>query len=333
MITYDEQSQFDKEPGKTEATLEAYFKRSQILLKKCKKELDLTQNDLLDPRQFAAWLIDLRPTLSKSSWRQYKSSVVCYLQQFNTQSSLDALDYISTHDSDQCKKNSDKTSSGKLKKFPLKDFQKITEHLKTTPGRWNKALYEWLICGCLTGLRPQEWKNAIITEINGVKALVIQNAKNTNGRAHGETRTLLLASFSTDELKTLENHVQRSNLWYNLNQFDDLYQGCSLTLYYVSRKIWPNRKRHITLYSCRHQFTANAKASGFSTLEIAAMMGHRVDTTATTHYGKKASGHELLRVKALESDIERVESRFSQKSLPNSKSKLMTEPIPNLNKH
>lgn len=318
---------FDELPTKTNETVAVYIKRAKNLAKRAVRELGLEAGEKLDARQFVAWLDTLRPTLSKASWRQYKSSVVCFLERLEESEAMEALDFLRELDTQGCVTKSDKTSGGKLKRFSWRDFQKATDYLRNKPGKWHRPLLDWLICGSLTGLRPQEWVGAELQEVEGEKALVVRNAKGTNGRSHGPTRTLLLAALSTEEIQTLRNHLERVNTWAGMEQFDDFYSGCSLTLYYVSRKLWPRRQKHVTLYSCRHQFTANAKASGFSTAEIAAMMGHRVDTTATRHYGKKVAGNELLRVRALDADVQKVEQKFHARKDPTTP-RQKAEPIP-----
>lgn len=304
---------FDDETSRTQETVSVYLKRAKNLAKRAREELGLTPSDPLDARQFVAWLVDLKPSLSKPSWRQYKSASICYLERFNQAEAFQAIDFLRDIDSAGCVQKTEKTSGSKLKRFPWRDFQKITDHLRSKPGKWHRPLLDWIVSGCLTGLRPQEWLHAELGTAEGEPALIVRNAKSTNGRAHGPTRTLLLSALAQEEIETIRSHIQRAKTWAGMDQFDDFYEGCALTLYYVNRKLWPRRQKHVTLYSCRHQFTANAKASGFSTAEIAAMMGHRVDTTATRHYGKKAAGNELLRVRALQSDVDRVEQKFSER--------------------
>lgn len=318
---------FPENPSRTDQTVSIYLKRAKNLAKRAKKELELGADDPLDARQFAAWLADLKPSLSKASWRQYKSAAICFLERFDEEEALQAVDFLREIDSGGCVKDSTKTSSSKLKRFPWRDFQKLTDHLRSHNGKWHVPLLDWLVSASLTGLRPQEWVGAEISQLAGEAALVVKNAKGTNGRSHGPTRTLLLGALAKEEIETIARHIERARQWAGMDQFDDFYEGCALTLYYVSRKLWPRRQKHITLYSCRHQFTANAKASGFSTAEVAAMMGHRVDTTATRHYGKKAAGHELLRVRALQDDVDRVEQKF-EKTLSGQRAKAKAEPQP-----
>lgn len=323
----DKNNMFPENPTRTEQTTAIYLKRAANLAKRAKTDLRLDHDDPLDARQFAAWLAKLKPTLSKPSWRQYKSAAICFLERYTDEEATEAVDFLRELDTDGCTTETDKTSSTKLKRFPWKDFQKITDHLRATPGKWHNPLLDWLVSASLTGLRPQEWVAAKLTQVAGEPALVVNNAKGTNGRSHGPDRTLLLASLAQEEIDTIRKHIDRVSQWAGMEQFDDFYNGCAATLNYLTRKLWPRRQRHITLYSCRHQFTANAKASGFSTAEIAAMMGHGVDVTATRHYGKKAAGHELLRVRALQDDIDRVDQKFA-KTLMGKKAIARADPQP-----
>ena len=319
---------FPQNPTRTAQTTESYLKRAANLVKNAKDELSLPKGQNLDPRQFAAWLAHKRPQLSRSSWRQYKSSAVCLFEKLATDEALEALDFLKEIDGKACKTVSDKTSSTKLKRLPQKDLLKLTDYLRKKKGKWHQCLLDWLVAASLTGLRPQEWSGSSISEIDGEPALQAPNAKNTNGRSHGPTRTLLLGALSQDELECLSSHIRRVEEWSALGQYDEFYKGCSVTLYHITRKLWPRRTQHITLYSCRHQFTANAKASGFSTVEIAAMMGHAVDTTATVHYGKKAAGQDLLRVRAADEDISKVDAKFDELMAQKRKAGQLPEPKP-----
>ncbi len=136
----------------------------------------------------------------------------------------------------------------------------------------------------------------------------IQNAKNTNGRSHGETRTLVLKNVKEEDLLAIRNHLNNIRMFLGMDEYDYFYNGCAIALYKACRQCWPRRKRHITLYSTRHQFSANAKSSGFSRQEVAAMMGHAVDITATIHYGRKQAGNEELSVNPIEEDVFKVRS-------------------------
>lgn len=321
---------FDDNPTKNAQTISVYLKKAKGIIKKARQSLNLTEDQELDARQLVAWMEEQRPNIYKESWRLYKSALICYLEVHSDESEevLSAIDYLRLLGSEECRRTTDKTSASKLKRFPWKDFQKITDYLRNKEGKWHLPLLDWIISASLTGLRPQEWVNSKIGLIEGEVMLFVKNAKHTNGRAHGESRTLLLGALAKEEVEVIRRHIDRVKKWHAMEQYDTLYDGCALTLNYICRKLWPRRQQYVTLYSCRHQFTANAKASGFSTEEIAAMMGHAVDTTATKHYGKKTAGNELLRVRALESDVEKVKKKFMSKEQKQAQKVVHKEPVP-----
>lgn len=295
--------------SRTDKTKEEYIARALQLLKRAKKELDIPDYEELDVRQFVVWLSEKKPKIARTTWRQYKSSVVYYLEHYeDVQSSTEALEYLKEITSIGALTNTERTSSLKLKKVSYEDWVKLDNHLKIKDKKWHEQLRMWLRASVVTGLRPVEWKNAMLIDHNGTHALKIQNAKATNGRGHGPTRTLLLEELVADDFKAIKAHLNNVRTFIGMDEYDYFYKGCAIALYKACRKCWPKRKKHITLYSTRHQFSANAKSSGFSKLEVAAMMGHAVDITATMHYGRKLAGNEALSVSPLEEDVSRVRS-------------------------
>lgn len=311
-----------KEISKIDKTKEDYMSRANQLINRAKKELLISKNEKFDVRQLVVWLVERKHTLARSTWRQYKSSIIFYLENYeDLQSSSEAIEYLKDITSIGAMKKSTRTSSLKLKKITFEDWQKLDNFLKTKDLKWHQQLRDWLRASILTGLRPVEWKNAAFIEYDGKPALKIKNAKNTNGRSHGETRTLILDNISEEDIKIIKSHITNIRTFLGMDEYEYFYKGCHFALYKACRECWPKRKKHITLYSTRHQFSANAKSSGFSKQEVAAMMGHAVDDTATIHYGRKTAGNEELSVKPIEDEVSKVRSvenkGFNPKKLSN----------------
>lgn len=284
-----------------------YLKKSQQLLNRAKKEMDIPLIEELDVRQFVVWLAELKPSITTRTWRFYKSSVVFYLENYSDEkAAIEAMEYLKKIKSEGALTKTERTSSLKLKKITYDDWFKLDNYLQAHNNKWNEALRAWLRASVITGLRPIEWKNAIFTLFEGEPALKILNAKATNGRGNGEFRTLLLKDVSNEDLKIIKNHLSNTRKFTGMDEYEYFYRACAISLYKACRKCWPKRKRHITLYSTRHQFSANAKSSGFSRLEIAAMMGHAVDITASIHYGKKIAGNESITVSPVIQEVATV---------------------------
>lgn len=296
-----------EEKTKTEQTKQKYLARAMQLVRRARKELMIAEDEELDVRQLVVWLNEYKPNINPKSWRQYKSSVIFYLQTHeDIQAATEAIEYLKDITSKGAASHTEKTSSLKLKKISFEDWEKLDTFLKNKNNKWHEQLRAWLRASIITGLRPVEWKNAHFLIHNGHPALKIQNAKHTNGRANGPTRTLLLQELRDVDLIAIKSHLNNVRTFEGMGEYEFFYQGCAIALYKACRKCWPRRKRHITLYSTRHQFSANAKSSGMSRLEVAALMGHAVDETAGEHYGRKQAGNEKIGVIPLEEEVSRV---------------------------
>lgn len=278
-------------------------------MRRCREELNIHAHEALDYRRFVGWLITRKPEWSRPTWRQYKAAAVYTLEQQSEEGNAiaqEALETLLPVDVDGCRTSTRKTSALKLKRLPLRDYRSLDRYLSENSGPWHQDLRRWLAGGLLTGLRPLEWGQAQYTQRLGEDALVVQNAKNSNYRAHGPSRTILLGGLTDEERSLIKKHVDRAAEWKQADQYPRFYHGCAATLARVSRRLWPKRDRHPTLYSARHQFSADAKASGLTSAELAALMGHAVDTTAGRHYGRRAAGMEMLRVRPDPDDVAKI---------------------------
>lgn len=198
-----------------------------------------------------------------------------------------------------------KTSALKEKRLPLEDLARIETYLaKFSRSKLSNILLDWLYAGILTALRPVEWRATELQEIEDDNApygrrayLYVINAKATNGRGTGQSRTLDLSSFPDLELSYVRRMSERGREWLEKGRFADMQSRCSLLLYQTTGKIWPNRRYAYALYSARHQAIANWKVI-MQPDEIAALVGHGITATATTHYGKKRSSWQPAKIPA-----------------------------------
>lgn len=324
------------QPTRLPATETSYRQRMKTLIAQCRKMLTIPSHEVLDYRQFVGWLIVQKPHWSRPTWRQYKAAVVFSLEQElllrRDAIAEEALERLRLEDVSGCLAKTRRTSGSKLKRFPLNDYKRITRQLREYPSPWSEDVQRWLAAAMLTGLRPREWGQTTYIDDEHEPRLLVQNAKNTNLRAHGPTRTILIKGLDQSERELIKEHIERAHQWSGAGQFTSFYQGCAATLSRLSRRLWPGRKQHVSLYSARHQFSADAKASGLTPEEIAALMGHAVDITATRHYGKKTAGTELVRVSPDPKEVARIRSvfqaRFSPKQPKPSADIKMTPPVP-----
>lgn len=128
-------------------------------------------------------------------------------------------------------------------------------------------------------LRPVEWLN---TTILGNK-MIVANAKSTNGRSVGKTRTILLDNFPDGIAHLVEELIVQLR-----RLFDELGENWRRLLGRLGERLARVcarlRIRRWSLYTTRHAAMANWKRAGFGSAEIAALAGHISTKTARNHY-------------------------------------------------
>jgi len=273
--------------------------------------------------QIVEWLIERRDIYSKSTWRQYRAALIFWFTQYmeaggeSHEALVDAVARLQHSAPPEGRPEERKTSAQKQKKLSDEDLLRLIHYVEKHPSRHGVATLTWLMAGLWTGLRPCEWETAVLTEDN---VLVVQNAKATRHRAHGKTRQIHLSTFAPEELAILKQHVTNVEQvkldpeQHGRSGFEQYYHHCRSFLYQATRALWPKRQRFISLYSARHQFSANAKYSGLALEQIAALMGHRSTETATAHYGRRAAGNGGLKVIVNPEEVARVRQLNSHRA-------------------
>lgn len=169
-----------------------------------------------------------------------------------------------------------------------------------------------LVASRAFGLRPTEWEQAELvsrrdpdTGESGL-LLIVQNAKHHEHgqRTFGKTRTLRIGTgLEPHEINAARAAIAQVREYLRLERqrcaragqeydrdaaFAKLTSLCNEALQ-SARKTLKIADR-ITLYSARHQFAADAKASGIGLVALAALMGHASIETAKRHYGRRMNG-------------------------------------------
>ncbi|WP_347258873.1 hypothetical protein [Methylocaldum sp.] len=286
-------------PTRTPSTNRAYQNRAEQLIRRFKHEHGKCWR--AHPEAFYDWLINRREEFAKATWRQYKSALVYFfMDQGFTALALQLSQVINQG----CTHRSQNTSAKKLKKLTDRDLRKLVGKLCEGNGRHDQLIAAWLVAGIATGLRPCEWQFA---RLDG-DTLIVKNAKATNGRAHGPARRLHLDTLTPEQKNIIAAFISRIQ---DFADFGQLQKQCGDRLFRVTRCLWPKRQQHITLYSARHQFAANTKCAGLSLTEIAALMGHATDNTASQHYGRRTAGNRGQTPRANQSDMANVRKTYT----------------------
>lgn len=262
-----------------------------------------------------------------STWRKYRSSLQYYANNlFNngnitSKKTLEKIEiYLSNKSKINCREKK-RTSALKKKNITVEDYKKLALTLGESRSKNSKMLILWLYVNTLVGLRPSEWKNTKILHRDGKESIQVTNAKNTNGRSHGEYRYISIEDFSEKDKKMIKNFQAACQAITNAGGFDKVYSDCRKLLQRTVRRIWPKRKKNITLYTTRHQFSADLKKSNSSLSEIAYLMGHISTETATSHYGKRRYGNSKIVPKVNPKDLVNIKHKVNKFSFSKNKNK------------
>jgi len=302
----------------TEDTIENYCHTAYRLIRRFEFETEIS---FMDTDIFIDWLISNKKYWAPSTWRQYKAAITHYSAKYI--SDLDELNArICNTDNKGCKEEprrmpvkNRRTSAQKAKSIAIADLIKIVHYFAyDNPSYWQGHGIEMLIAIYYTGLRPCEFEHADLKcdPDSQQYRLLVKNAKHTNGRGHGEFRTIWLSA-ETPTLEIINDVIARSKSPLNASgrpvSHAKYRQQCQRGLAQVIRKLFCRRKRKICLYSARHQFAANLKCAGFKPKEIAALMGHASDRTNTMHYAKSNTGSSLPYLPVAEiTDVAKIRS-------------------------
>lgn len=172
-------------------------------------------------------------------------------------------------------------------------------------GSAKRQAADWMVATLITGLRPTEWLKTEWIEDGDGPRLRVWNLKVSNDRANGETRTIWLHRAPREAIERVTQHREAVSRAVEEIQERAVDLGREVTadeafashmgvvrsaLSRANRKIWPRKGQVPSLYTCRHQFAANAKAYGHGFEGVAALMGHASSATAYQHYARATSG-------------------------------------------
>ncbi len=91
--------------------------------------------------------------------------------------------------------------NGQPQNFTDKGFERLTTEFRTRRSKVASLTYTWLIFAIATGLRPCEWEHARLVDDDGWPQLIV---KNTNGRSHGEFRTVYIDELDPSAFETVK---------------------------------------------------------------------------------------------------------------------------------
>lgn len=202
----------------------------------------------------------------------------------------------------RCKTN---TSAKPEKSISFEDFADIKLYLlHSSTHPLSKKLADLMLATLQTGIRPVEWKLTkvvLVSDERGSEAdfyeISLMNAKASNGRAPGATRTFALQGLSSEAVEAIIRTSRVCCEYADKGEtaYKNFQRRCNELLQWVTKEVYLTREYdekipRFVLYTLRHQFTANRKAKGRHWEETSAIMGHVDVYTAIENYGRTKVG-------------------------------------------
>ncbi len=270
-----------------------------------------------------------------ATWRYYKAAVSFYLTECDYSAlAIELKRETNKGVSYSTQKKADtvlKTSSLKQKYITLSQQDKIESLLEAQQADgqfWAGPLLTFIRASLLVGLRPSEWPNATMFidsqpaehYVGNLPVLMVKNGKATNGRSFDEYRYIDLSQLEDVALACIYHALilaaQRQTPAGVADSYDDYYKALRGKMYSINLLLFASSQKNISLYSCRHQFIADLKHADYTLQQIAALVGHGSDATATIHYGKKKSGRARGNLPlAHQLDVEKIKAQFSHREM------------------
>lgn len=235
------------------------------------------------------------PKWSQASWKLFRAGYKRALSAMVKKNRLPQSEYARLVDLMYEKKGMSRKDAGKIRRRKKKVLQPhhlshMQDYVEKHNPTWGANLMLWMYAAVATGLRPNEWLTAEWID-NEKTVLRCENFKHNEERSYGTHREINLKGYDPFYLDCVRNHLKVFQGFAEEGMNTTYYQGCARLLRAMNEKLWPRRNANITLYTGRHQFSANAKSDEtVSEVARAALMGHKTTKTSREGYGRGRYG-------------------------------------------
>ncbi len=286
------------------STIKIYTKRAESLLSAYEKETGMSWVD--NPMAIAPWFHDRSTQWRHSTFRMSRLSLLYYLEQkvsapIELLRLIEKTEYKSITPAERftiLEHNEENVTpdAKRIRRFPESDMQVYLDALNPKDPSSRSGAFDYLLSLFLkwnvdVGLRPSEVGDMEIIEadnledVHNQEILVVRNRKVNEVRGNGDYRVLNLIP---DIMKMAKELIKERDRFYAIGlSWEEIQNGMMRRMNQIRHEVGGPT---YTLYSTRHQYAANSKASGFSRQDIADRMGHASLETAQSTYGKKKAG-------------------------------------------
>lgn len=234
------------------------------------------------------------------SWRKLRRAMAVYLEvenRFDWAKRVTSLPHPN------------KSSPNKLnkKKQPRKNAVSNEEHLMLRTlckSKHDLSLLAAIELAWLLGCRPCEMLNIELLPENRIKII---SGKKSDQLKRGLDRTLILSPSQFLTVSKCTRFLEREK--HKGGNAKHIIKRIQRRLENATKKLWPEQKFRITLYSYRHQLGSDYKGdSAGSRPELAALMGHQSVDSANT-YGDRRNAKGRSQIKVDKASVDAVRKK------------------------
>jgi hypothetical protein len=235
----------------------------------------------IDPAGFANFVLSLKPSVSPSLFRLYRTAAIERVVATPHTEARSALLMLEADIGDGgLIGTSSRRKDLHAVEISREVFDEVMQLAALSRSQTAGWLRLWLRAGIATGLRPVEWSATEVEESASAKWLHVLG----RWSIVGASRTLDITGFDDESRGAIEKLSQLGAEWTLKGKF---YTHQSQVNRLMQQLAYRDGARPITLESLRMQFIANMRRENKSTAEISALLGTMITSASSAQFGKR----------------------------------------------
>jgi hypothetical protein len=261
----------------------------------------------IDPAGFANYVLSLKPSVSSSLFRLYRTAAIERIAATPHANAHSALLMLEADIGDggligTSSRRKD-VHAVEISREVFDDVMQLAALSRSQASGWLRL---WLRAGITTGLRPVEWSATEVEEGASTKWLHVLG----RWSIAGASRTLNITGLGDGSYGAIKKLSQLGAEWTLKGKF---YAHQSQVNRLMQKLAYRDGARPITLESLRMQFIANMRHENKTTTEMSALLGTMVTSASSAQFGKRRTDWaEVVDVpSALPAEIALMRERIS----------------------